>query len=104
MKYLTQENIHVDNVLFFTDMQLNGAYMSWGGGSLTNDLNTYRSKVNKETFVYELNLAGYGSTQVDPKDSKYVHLAGWSDATLKYVTEYQQLRNGIVDMVEQVEL
>jgi hypothetical protein len=102
MRYINENNIKVDNILFFTDMQLNGSY--WGDSSLTKDLNTYRARVNKDAYVYEFNLAGYGSTQVDPNDNKYVHLSGWSDNLLKYVTEYQQLRNGIVDMVEQVEI
>ena len=60
--------------------------------------------INKDAYLYELNLAGYGSTQIDPSNKKNIFMSGWSDASIRYIAEYQTLRNGIVDMVKAVEL
>lgn len=103
MQYLINNNIEVDQIMLFTDCQLNGGY-SYGGNSLDNDIKLYRQQVNKDVRIYELNLAGYGSRQVKPTDPNYVPMGGWSDNVLKYITEYQSLKNGIVDMVKNVTL
>lgn len=102
--YLIKHNIKVDNFLIFTDTQLNGrsGYIS-GDSSFDTSVRNYRSNY-KDAYIYQINLAGYGSTQLDPNNSRNVFMTGWSDATLKYITEYQQVRNGIVDMVNNVKL
>lgn len=103
MRYLIQNKIEVDQIMLFTDCQLNGSY--WGGdSSLDADIQKYRQTVNKNVRIYELNLAGYGSRQVKPTDPNYIPMGGWSDSVLKYITEYQSLKNGIVDMVKDVTL
>ena len=103
MQYLINNKIQADNILLFTDCQLNGSY-GWGGNSLQRDIDTYRKTIKQDVRIYELNLAGYGSSQVNPNDPNYVHMAGWSDNTLKYITDYQELKNGIIDMVNEVEI
>jgi hypothetical protein len=103
MQYLIQNKIEVDQIMLFTDMQLNGSY-SYGGNSLEADIKLYRQRVNKDARIYELNLCGYGSTQINPRDPNYVHMSGWNESVLKYITEYQSLKNGIVDMVKGVTL
>ena len=103
MQYLIKNKIHADNILLFTDCQLNGSY-GWGGNSLQRDIDTYRKTIKNDVRIYELNLAGYGSSQVNPKDANYVHMSGWSDNTLKFITDYQELKHGIIDMVNQVEI
>ena len=103
MQYLINNKIQADNILLFTDCQLNGSY-GWGGNSLQRDIDTYRKTIKNDVRIYELNLAGYGSSQVNQNDPNYVHMAGWSDNTLKYITDYQELKYGIIDMVNAVEL
>ncbi len=103
MQYLLDNNIKVDQIILFSDMQLNGSY-TFGLNSLDKDISTYRKRINKNVRIYELNLAGYGSSQINPNDSNYVHMSGWSDNTLKYITEYQSLKTGIIDMVNKVSL
>jgi len=103
MQYLINNKIEVDQIMLFTDMQLNGSY-GYGGSSLDSDIKRYRQSINKNVRIYELNLCGYGSTQIDSNDPNYIHMSGWNDSVLKYITEYQSLKNGIVDMVNQVTL
>ena len=103
MQYLIKNKIVVDQIMLFTDMQLNGGY-GYGSNSLDNDIKQYRQSVNKDARIYEMNLCGNGSTQINPNDPNYVHMSGWNDNVLKYITEYQSLKNGIIDMVNQVTL
>jgi len=107
-KYLNENKVDVDNIIIFSDMQFNGQYSdNWRYRSektADKDVTAYRKNVNSEAYLYEVNLAGYGSTQIDPANKKNIFMSGWSDASLKYIAEYQELRNGIVDMVKAVEL
>jgi len=102
--HLTRNKIAVDNVLVFTDSQFNGQYNRGWGSDQNMTMDDYRKKMNPDAMLYEMNLAGFGSTQIDPRNKRNVFMSGWSDATLKYITEYQDLKTGIVDMVKKVQL
>ena len=97
-EYLRRKNIKADNIIFFTDEQMNGAH------SFKQSVDMYRKEINPDVYVYTLNLNAYGSTQLDPRNKKNVYMAGWSDNVLKYIAEYQELHTGIVDMVDRVQL
>ncbi len=103
--YLMLNNIKVDNIIIFTDAQFNGNYgYGYYNRNANTDVSAYRKKLNSEAMLYEINIAGYDSTQIDPNNKRNVFMSGFSDATLKYITEYQDLKAGIVDMVNGVVL
>lgn len=103
IKHLLDNRIKVDNIQIFTDCQFNGS--AWAGrAGYKQYLAQYRATINPDVVVYEVNLAGYGNTQTDPQNANNVFMSGWSDASLKYMSEFQDLKNGIVDMVNAVEL
>lgn len=107
IKYFLDNNIKVDNIQIFTDCQFNGGTSRSnysGGANYSRYLAEYRKSVNPNVVVYEVNLNGYGNTQTDPTNANNVFMSGWSDASLKYMAEFQDLKNGIVDMVNAVKL
>ena len=42
-------------------------------------LDKYRMEVNKDAYVYSVNLAGYGQSQVRPSGNRNHLLSGWSE-------------------------
>lgn len=100
MDRLTSENISADNIIFFTDMQLNGGY----NNSYNSTVDRYRKEINKDVYIYNLNLVGYGTTQLDPRNNRNIMMSGWSDNVLRYIAEFQELHSGITDMVNAVKL
>lgn len=96
MHTLIKNKLKVDNIIFFTDGQFNS-------GTFSSTDTRYRSEINPDVYIYSVNLMGYGSTQHDPRNPRNVFMAGWSDNLLKYIAQYQEFRNGIVDMVNEVD-
>jgi 60 kDa SS-A/Ro ribonucleoprotein len=101
--HLKSHGVKSDNVLIFTDTQLNYGGSRFGESDFDTSVKSYR-QLSSDVFIYQMNLAGYSSTQLDPKNARNIYMTGWSDGTLKYITEYQRLRNGIVDMVNGIKL
>lgn len=93
-EYLIRNNISVDNIIVLSDMQIT-RYIN---------MDQYRKQVNKDAVLYEWNLKGYGNNIANASNANQIQLSGWSDNMIKYVSEYQQLKNGIIDMVNAVEL
>lgn len=96
IKYLIDNKISVDNIIIFTDGQYNV-------GEYTSLEKTYRKDINESVVVYNVDLAGYGTTQHDPKNPNNVFVSGWSDNILRYISDRKKYQDGIVDMVNQVE-
>jgi len=95
--YLIQHNLVVDRVIFLTDEQMNGA----------NDFRTYAEsyrKIAPNCDIVTINMKGNGTTQIDPKNPRNIYMAGWSDKTLEFLAQQQEFKNGIVDMVNAVEI
>lgn len=96
MNLLAKNNVVADNIIFFTDTMFNG-------GSYQMAEKNYRSTINKDVYIYSVNLAGKGTTQHDTNNPRNIFMGGWSDNLLKYIADYQQYKDGIVGMVEKVE-
>lgn len=95
MDSLIKNNVKADNIIFFTDCNFNG-------GSYTYAEKKYREQINNDVYIYSVNLSGRGITQHDPLNPRNVFMSGWSENLLKFIAEYQEYRNGIVDMVNEV--
>ncbi len=93
--YLSDGDIQVDNVIILSDMQVATKF---------RDSFTRYKRAYPNVVTYDWNLNGYGNTLNNVLSNGVVQLSGWNESMIKYVTEYQELKNGIIDMVNSVEL
>jgi len=96
IEYLLKNKIKVDNIIILSDMQTCHGVAPY--------LSRYYTEVNKDVTLYEWNLKSYGTNLTDANDPRHVKLTGWHDNMIKFVSEYKQLRLGVIDMVNKVEL
>jgi hypothetical protein len=100
-QFLLDDNIDVDRVIIFTDMQLYDR--SYGGhnpffglarpvprtpmnvNSLAGGITQYRRKVGHDVWLYCIDLTGYGTIQTPEDDPHTFNLAGWSDRVFEWL-------------------
>lgn len=87
----------VDRILIFTDQQ---DYSIDGGGSLANSTRNYRQGYSPNCFLYNIDLAGYGTTSIPQDDSHTALIAGWSDRILEYVSLFEQDKKTALDVIQ----
>jgi hypothetical protein len=49
----------------------------------------YRAAVNKDCFVYSVNLSGHGQSQLRPHDLRTHLLSGWSEKLLDMIRDIE---------------
>lgn len=94
--YLNSNKLKVDNIIILSDMQV-----SQGIGV---SFEQYKRDVNKDVTLYEWNLKSYGTNMTDSRNPQHIMMAGWHDNLVKFISEYKNLRFGIIDMVNNINL
>ncbi len=80
IKMLIDGGIKVDRILFFSDQQnYSSSYYSTTGATIQQLLQLYRTVINPNTVLYDIDLSGYGTVSFDPNNPKNVIMAGWSE-------------------------
>jgi hypothetical protein len=96
---LTKRKIHVDRMVFLSDLC---CYTQGDDGTAKNCgvnmeeyfgkkttmqsmVDRYRQAVNKDCFVYSVNLNGHGQSQLRPHDERTHLLSGWSEKLLSMI-------------------
>jgi len=85
---LTDNKIKVDRIVLISDMQCyrSGGSSSWWGGSFVNDEWTkYQKTVNRNAYLYSLDVHSYGTRQTPNTSKNVILLNGWSDKVLDYM-------------------
>jgi hypothetical protein len=101
MEVARQQKIKYDRVILFSDMQCYGG-SSWmtGGQGFATSFIQYQNTVNP-AYLYSVDLAGYGTTQV-PKDNKKVcTIAGWSEKILSFIPMFESESATMVKTIEE---
>lgn len=93
---LLDENIKVDRILNFTDMQ------SYGAREVNAVLNEYRKRINPNVWFYDINLAGYGTCEADPHNPRNINLAGWTPQILNFIQANEGDRDTFIKSVDRV--
>lgn len=100
---LIKRKIHVDRMIFLSDLC---CYTQGDDGTAKNcgvNLETYfgkkatmqsmvdryRQAVNKDCFVYSVNLSGHGQSQLRPGDDRTHLLSGWSEKLLDMIRDIE---------------
>lgn len=89
-------NQKFDRIIILSDMQ---CYTSnvWDYNDtvkLDEAVKLYRNKVNHDVFIHSIDLHGYGTAVVDPKDKKVQLLGGWSENIFKLIESFEGVETG----------
>ena len=100
---LTKRKIHVDRMIFLSDLCCytqgdNGTAQNCGvnleqyfgkNATMQSMVDRYRQGVNKNCFVYSVNLNGHGQSQLRPGDDRTHLLSGWSEKLLDMIRDIE---------------
>jgi hypothetical protein len=103
MDDITKRKVHVDRIIFLSDLCCytqgdNGTAQNCGvnmeqyfgkNATMQSMVDRYRQAVNKDCFVYSVNLSGHGQSQLRPGDSRTHLLSGWSEKLLDTIRELE---------------
>ena len=95
-EWLNKNNIKIDNLIILSDMEVMRG--------ISNDEQRYRHNINNDLIIYEWNLNSYGHNLTNTTDPKHIKMTGWNDSMIKFITEFNDIRLGIIDMVNKVNL
>jgi hypothetical protein len=97
---ITANNIKVDRIILFSDLccytqgdvncgvRLKDFFGT--NATIQGMIDKYRRQVNKDVFVYSINLNGHGQAQTRP-DSHSMLLSGWSEQIYDIIEKAEQL-------------
>jgi hypothetical protein len=100
---LTKRKIHVDRIIFLSDLCCytqgdDGTAKNCGvdmeayfgnKATMQSMVDRYRQAVNKDCFVYSVNLSGHGQSQLRPNDHRTHLLSGWSEKLLNTIRDLE---------------
>jgi 60 kDa SS-A/Ro ribonucleoprotein len=98
VRKLIEERIVVDQIIIITDEQQNS------GSPFYQQLKRYRSKVNRETKAFIVDLAPYRHAMVPDQDPRSFYIYGWSDTVLSYIAQSVQGYRSMTERVAGMEL
>jgi hypothetical protein len=100
---LTKRRLRVDRMIFLSDLCCytqgdDGTAKNCGvnleeyfgeGATVQSMVDRYRQTVNPHCWVYSVNLAGYGQSQLRPGDDRTHLLSGWSEKLLDIIRDLE---------------
>lgn len=82
-----------DRIVFLSDMQcydmMSGVRFHRGSRSVADELKKYRANINEHCFAHFFDLAGYGTRQTEPGDSRDNVVAGFSEKILDQILVFE---------------
>lgn len=91
MNYLLKKKQKVARIIIISDMNIYNAYpfATKNYESPAVLIQKYQQKVNPETFVFSINIAGAKDAQVDPENPRVHLLSGWSEKLVDLVLQLE---------------
>jgi hypothetical protein len=100
---VTRRKVHVDRMIFLSDLCCytqgdDGTAQNCGvnieayfgkKATMQSMVDRYRQAVNKDCFVYSVNLSGHGQSQLRPGDDRTHLLSGWSEKLLDMIRDLE---------------
>jgi len=110
---ITKRKIHVDRMILLSDLCCytqgdNGTAQNCGvnmesyfgkKATMQSMVDRYRQAVNKDCYVYSVNLSGHGQSQLRPNDDRTHLLSGWSEKLLDMIQDIET-SNGVASQDE----
>mgnify|MGYP005841778419 CR=1 FL=1 len=98
--HLIKNNISIDKVIMFSDMQV---YGTGGQGEISSAWKKYKRDINPNSELILFDLAGYGTMPLDIRGDKTYVISGWSDKTFNIISDIKEGRTAI-QKIEQIPL
>lgn len=86
-EYLLKNNIKVDRIFLFSDMQ---CYTDGWSVGINTLFNQYLKTINPNATLYSWDLTGYNTTQFPESAKNVILLSGWSDKVLEFVNSFER--------------
>lgn len=100
---LTKRKVHVDRMIFLSDLCCytqgdDGTAKNCGvnlekyfgkKATMQSMVDRYRQAINKDCYVYSVNLSGHGQSQLRPNDDRTHLLSGWSEKLLDMIRDIE---------------
>lgn len=96
--YLLTNNIKVDRIIIFSDMQIYGNNYDKQFNSM---LQKYRENINPECWLHSVDLAGHG-TKISSSSNKNNLISGWSEKILNYIWFTEQGEDNIISSINNI--
>lgn len=103
-EYIVNNNIKVDRIFLFSDMQCYNAEGYYWGPSIHEAWKYYKANINPNCYLYSFDLTGYGTTQVPETDPRVLTIGGWSESILKYVPYFETDKQTILEEIRNIEI
>lgn len=105
IEYLIDNNISVDRIVIFSDMQCYDSHRMWGASkSLPGAFQAYKQRVNPNVTLYSVDLQGYGTLQFPPDEKRVALLAGFSDKLFKFMDFFERDAHTMVKEIENISI
>ena len=83
-------NTKVDRIILLSDMQCYG-------GSVQGAWKRYLKDVNKDAWLYSVDLSAYGTSQTSSQTEHVVRLNGWSDKILDLIQLSEKTKDAMIN-------
>jgi 60 kDa SS-A/Ro ribonucleoprotein len=104
VQYLREEEIEVNRVVLFTDMQIWDS--RWGmeddSGTVKDQFEEYRATVAPNASLYLVDLAAYGDLVTPEGYEDVYNISGWSENVLEFI-EHAEDPMQVIDEIQSIE-
>jgi len=99
MEWLLSTGTSVDRIIIFSDFQVYNERYGYGHSeSFPTLVDKYRQHINKDVYLYTVDLAGYGTTMLQ-KNQKVALIGGWSDRVFELIGYFEADGQTMVDII-----
>jgi 60 kDa SS-A/Ro ribonucleoprotein len=107
LRYLNHNNIKVDRIFLFSDEQSYDSEARYGyrdeESSVIKEWTKYK-KTHPKTYLYSVDLVGYGSMQVPEHDPRVLKVAGWNESIFRYIPHFEENKETVVNAIEKLKV
>lgn len=102
LDYLINGKINVDRIVILSDCQTyDDVYYS---ENVHDKVQLYLENINPKTYIYSIDLAGYGTTDIALDTPNIFKIAGWSERILDFIKIAETDKRTAVDTIDKINL
>jgi len=98
-QWMLDTQLKVDRIIFFSDFQVYNKQVFAPEKGLSHLMKEYRNKINKDVYLYSIDLAGYGTTAFQRDIPRTTLIGGWSDRVFDLISLHER---GNLTMIEEI--
>ena len=92
-----------DRIILLSDMQSwDDEYRGWAGIVAEGSVEGSYIKSKHRGYVYSIDLAGYGTSDIDTKNPKIIKLAGWNEKVFNYIQKNEEDKGKVIEEIRNI--